>query len=91
VRVDRLDVWKNLIRGFQALELLLEREPALLAELWFCAILAPPRRPTERSIRYRAECEAVVDRINERFGSIPGQLAGGSIVGTTLADAVAAS
>lgn len=33
----------------------------------------------------------MVDRINERFGSIPGQLAGGSIVGTTLADAVAAS
>ncbi len=69
VRVDRLDLWKNLIRGFEAFELLLSRQPALAGDLWFCAIVTPPRKPTERSIHYRARCEATVDRINERFGS----------------------
>ena len=68
VRVDRLDLWKNVVRGFEAFELLLEREPALASELWFCGIVSPPRRPTGRSIAYRTLCEATANRINERFG-----------------------
>ncbi|MFG1675416.1 trehalose-6-phosphate synthase [Micromonospora sp. NPDC049282] len=67
VRVDRLDLWKNVIRGFEAFELMLSRDPALADELWFCAVVTPPRRPSERSGRYRDRCEETVARINDRF------------------------
>jgi trehalose 6-phosphate synthase len=42
-RVDRLDPAKNVLRGFQALRLLLEREPALRAAVRFAAVLVPSR------------------------------------------------
>lgn len=72
VRVDRLDLWKNVIRGFEAFELLLERDKHLAEQLWFCGIVSAPRKPTERSIAYRARCEATAQRINDRFG-VPGR------------------
>jgi trehalose 6-phosphate synthase len=72
VRVDRLDLWKNVIRGFEAFELLLERHPDLARDLWFCAIVTPPRKPTDRSARYRTRCEETVARINEKLGPVAG-------------------
>ncbi|GAB7045962.1 trehalose-6-phosphate synthase [Catenuloplanes indicus] len=71
VRVDRLDLWKNVGRGLEAFELLLAPRPDLAHELWFCAIVTPPRRPTDRSARYRRHCEATAARINERYGTGP--------------------
>ncbi|MGV9613882.1 trehalose-6-phosphate synthase [Nocardia xishanensis] len=67
VRVDRLDLWKNVIRGFEAFELILDREPGLARDLWFCAIVTPPRKPTDRTSLYRARCEETVARINAKF------------------------
>jgi trehalose 6-phosphate synthase len=66
-RVDRLDLWKNLERGFLAYEALLRRRPQLASELWFCAIVTLPRLQTEWHKRYQARCEQVVARINDGF------------------------
>jgi trehalose 6-phosphate synthase len=67
-RADRIDLWKNLPRGFAAYESLLEREPGLADEWWFCAVASTPSRTTERSRDLKRECEQAVARINDRFG-----------------------
>lgn len=43
VRVDRVDPSKNIVRGFEAFELLLERHPDLRGRVGFLALLAPSR------------------------------------------------
>jgi trehalose 6-phosphate synthase len=66
-RVDRLDLWKNLLRGFSAYEMLLRRNPGLADDFWFCAIVTPPRLRTDRHKRYEAQCKDAAKRINDRF------------------------
>lgn len=68
VRADRLDLWKNLPRGFLAYEAMLERTPALADRYWFAAIGTIPSRATDRHRAYLDATVAVVDRINARFG-----------------------
>jgi trehalose 6-phosphate synthase len=71
-RADRLDLWKNMTRGFLAYEAMLERRPELAGECWFASIATVPSRAAARHDAYREENEAIVRRINERFGS-PGR------------------
>ncbi|WIY02215.1 trehalose-6-phosphate synthase [Amycolatopsis mongoliensis] len=68
-RADRLDLWKNMTRGFLAYEAMLERRPELAGECWFASIATVPSRAAARHDAYRVENEAIVRRINERFGS----------------------
>lgn len=68
LRADRLDLWKNLPRGFAAYERLLSRRPALADECWFGAVVSTPSRATGRHRDYQSSAEAVVRRVNERFG-----------------------
>jgi len=72
VRADRLDLWKNLPRGFLAYEQLLRRRPEMAADCWFVAVVSTPSRAAERQRAYQARTEAVVRRINARFGA-PGR------------------
>jgi trehalose 6-phosphate synthase len=67
VRVDRLDLWKNHIRGFLAFEQLLARDPRLADELWFLTVLSPVRYPTERHRQYEHACRSIVERINATY------------------------
>jgi trehalose 6-phosphate synthase len=67
-RADRLDLWKNLLRGFAAYELLLGRRPSLADDWWFCAVTTPPSLMTRRHRVYQRLCERAVERINDRFG-----------------------
>jgi trehalose 6-phosphate synthase len=69
VRVDRMDLWKNLVRGFSAYQALLARRPATAAEVWFCAIVSMPRLTTERHREYQALCEDLVRSVNDRYGA----------------------
>lgn len=67
VRADRLDLWKNLPRGFAAYEAMLERRPGLASECWFGAVVTKPSRAAGRHLAYQQATEAAVRRINERF------------------------
>ena len=71
-RADRLDLWKNQVRGFAAYGTLLEREPELAEHWWFCAVATPPTRGTERSAAHQQRCEAIVDELNKKYGA-PGR------------------
>jgi trehalose 6-phosphate synthase len=69
-RVDRLDLWKNLVRGFAAFDDLLRRRPGIADDLWFCAIVTPPRLQTDRHRRYQELCNEAARRVNERHGGV---------------------
>jgi trehalose 6-phosphate synthase len=68
-RVDRLDLWKNIVRGIHAYELLLRRDPRIGTDTWFCAIVAPTRLQTDRHRRYQALCEETARQVNDRFAN----------------------
>jgi trehalose 6-phosphate synthase len=68
-RVDRLDLWKNVVRGFAAYEMLLRRSPCLEADFWFCAIVSIPRFPMDRHKRYQVACEEAARAINDGCAS----------------------
>ena len=74
LRVDRIDLSKNPLRGFLAFEQLLERRLQLADEVLFLALLYPSRQTVERYQRYYSDCLGVVRRVNERFPSEPIQL-----------------
>jgi trehalose 6-phosphate synthase len=69
VRVDRIELSKNLLRGFWAFEELLESRPRWRGEVVFAAFGYPSRQSLAEYIGYRSEVEHAVDRINERFGT----------------------
>ena len=68
MRVDRMEPSKNIVRGFRAFSLLLERHPELQGEINFLAFLVPSRSHIRQYQRYQEEVEAEVKGINERFG-----------------------
>jgi trehalose 6-phosphate synthase len=70
LRVDRTELSKNILRGFGAYELLLERRPDLHGKIAHLALLTPSRRDVPEYREYIAECEAGAKRINERFASV---------------------
>ncbi len=69
VRVDRLEPSKNILRGFQAFELLLTRYPRYRGRLSFLAFLVPSRTSLREYGEYGRKVQAAVDRINARFGT----------------------
>jgi trehalose 6-phosphate synthase len=68
VRVDRTDPSKNIVRGFHAFELLLERHPELHGRVGMIALLAPSRQDIAEYAEYAAAVEAAAQEVNERFG-----------------------
>ena len=68
LRVDRTDLSKNVLRGFQAFEEFLRRSPEWRGRVVFLAILHPSRREVEEYRVYAEECEREAQRINEAHG-----------------------
>ena len=68
VRVDRMELSKNIVRGFHAFDLLLERRPDLRGRVTFLACCYPSRENVPAYARYRAEVEAAAASLNERWG-----------------------
>lgn len=68
-RVDRIELSKNLLRGFAAYDLLLTREPRRRGEVVFVACCYPSREGVPAYARYRAEVERAVEDINTRWGT----------------------
>jgi trehalose 6-phosphate synthase len=69
VRVDRLDPSKNVLRGFQAYELLLRSSEALRGRVRFLAFLIPSRVGVPQYDGYATEVFDCVDRINRTYGN----------------------
>jgi trehalose 6-phosphate synthase len=68
LRVDRTDPSKNVVRGFHAFALLLERHPELHGRVGMIALLAPSRQDIAEYAAYAAEVEGAARDVNERFG-----------------------
>ena len=64
VRADRIEPSKNALRGFLALEALLERRPELRQQIRFVAVQAPTRTEISEYAEYAAAVREVVARIN---------------------------
>ncbi|MDQ1444072.1 MAG: trehalose 6-phosphate synthase [Acidimicrobiaceae bacterium] len=68
LRVDRIELSKNIVRGFLAYELLLEERPEWRGQVVFVALVYPSRQTLAQYQAYRQEVETVVRRVNDRFG-----------------------
>jgi trehalose 6-phosphate synthase len=66
-RVDRIELSKNLLRGFQAFDDLLDRRPEWRERVVFLASVYPSRTGVPAYIEYQQDVEALVERINERW------------------------
>lgn len=69
LRVDRLELSKNVLRGFLAFESLLDRHPEWRGRVVFLAHLNPSRRGLEEYRVYADQCLEAARRINERYGT----------------------
>ena len=68
LRVDRTDPSKNIVRGFRAFALLLERHSELHGRVGMVALLSPSRQDIPEYAEYSAAVEAAAREVNERFG-----------------------
>ncbi len=68
VRVDRSDPSKNIVRGFQAFGLLLERHPELRRKVKMAALVAPSRDDVTEYREYAEAVDAAAREVNERHG-----------------------
>ncbi len=69
VRVDRMELSKNLLRGFWAFDELLASEPRRRGRVVFVALAYPTRQGLPEYLAYQNEVESTVARINERWGT----------------------
>jgi trehalose 6-phosphate synthase len=68
-RVDRVELSKNLLRGFLAFADLLEHHPEHRGRVVFVAGAYPSRAGVARYGAYRKAVEALVTEVNERYGT----------------------
>ncbi len=69
VRVDRAELSKNIVRGFEAYSLLLERYPEWLEKVKFFAYTYPSRTEIPAYEDYTDRIRKIVSDINQRFGT----------------------
>ncbi len=68
LRVDRIEPSKNIIRGFQAFEELLELHPEHRRRVKFLALMVPSRLGVDEYEDYLSEIMSTAGRINARYG-----------------------
>ncbi|CAA9257069.1 MAG: Alpha,alpha-trehalose-phosphate synthase [UDP-forming] [uncultured Acidimicrobiales bacterium] len=69
VRVDRIELSKNLLRGFWAYDDLLETYPEWRQQVVFAAFVYPSRQSLPEYLSYRSEVESVIERVNAKWGT----------------------
>ena len=69
LRTDRVEPAKNIVRGFFAYDLLLERSPELRERVVFVAMLHPSRTSMAEYQAYANEVDAAAARVNERWAT----------------------
>jgi trehalose 6-phosphate synthase len=68
VRIDRTEPSKNIVRGFQAMEEMLELYPEHLNKVHFLAVLVPSRMEVAEYQNYLDELMAAAGRVNAKYG-----------------------
>ena len=68
VRVDRIEPSKNIVRGFEAFDLLLERYPEHIGRVRFMALLVPSRLTIDEYQLYLEEIIVLAQRMNLKYG-----------------------
>lgn len=68
MRVDRIELTKNIVQGFQAYEHMLEHHPELHGRVTFLAFLVPSRQAVPLYQRYKDEVLKIIEDINLKFG-----------------------
>ena len=69
LRIDRLELSKNVVRGFWAYEKMLRDHPSLQGKVVHLALLYPSRRALPSYRQYEATVFEEHDRINEELGT----------------------
>jgi trehalose 6-phosphate synthase len=69
LRVDRADLSKNVLRGFNAFDVFLEQHPEFREKVTFIAQLMPSRTDVPEYAEYLERIEANVAVVNHRHGS----------------------
>ena len=69
LRVDRTDLSKNILRGFRAYDLLLDRHPELREKVTFLALLQPSRQDVTEYVDYLERIRRTVADLNLKHGS----------------------
>ena len=69
VRIDRAELSKNLIRGFEAFALLLDVHPELKGNVKFLAYAYPSRENLDKYRNYRQAVQEKVDDINSTYST----------------------
>jgi trehalose 6-phosphate synthase len=69
VRVDRAEPTKNILRGFKAFDLFLDRYPEWRGRVRFLALLVPSRLSVPRYQLYLDDIYALMGRLNTKYGT----------------------
>lgn len=69
VRVDRIELSKNILRGFLAYDHLLAERPDWRGRVVFGAFVYPSREGVEAYRRYREDVDRTIADINDRWGT----------------------
>ncbi|MFC1859959.1 trehalose-6-phosphate synthase [Chloroflexota bacterium] len=67
VRVDRAEPSKNIIRGFRAFDMLLERYPQFVGKVKLIAFLVPTRSHLRPYQRYTQDIMQLIEAINNKY------------------------
>jgi trehalose 6-phosphate synthase len=68
-RVDRIELSKNLLRGFEAFDDLLEHYPRWRGQVVFGAFVYPSREGLPEYLAYRQQVETAAEEINRRWAT----------------------
>jgi trehalose 6-phosphate synthase len=68
VRIDRIEPSKNIVRGFEAFDELLELYPEHVEKVQFLALLVPSRLEMNKYQDYLAQLMAAAGKINVKYG-----------------------
>ncbi len=69
LRVDRMDLSKNIVRGFHAYDRMLERYPQMREQVTFLARCQPSRGDIPEYARYAEDIQNVAGEINEKHAT----------------------
>jgi trehalose 6-phosphate synthase len=69
LRVDRIELSKNLLRGFWAFDELLRTHPEWRGQVVFAALVYPSREALPDYLAYRQEVESLARHLNDRWAT----------------------